>query len=270
MSRPFIFLSGEFRITMPLVFSQELWQHTMSSKTLELNSNGSFHRHNIEEQLLGCIYHASVSDENIRRQNFNFIIDNNIPCYPDPRKLLVIDDRHTCMSKVITAGLNTNTVIQGEYGIDINIPYPFVVKTGNDHCGEGKYLVKNENELPKWNGVATIEPFFEGVSCRVLWIGDDYFQLKFENEKSWIRNSSGAELSLYPEMPKEVVNHSKKVKELFGLDVCGIDYIVGKSDWWFLEYNYAPGVDVSETCTEVVNKFFVNKMKWVEKQAYGL
>lgn len=269
MSRPFIFLSGEFRITMPLVFRQEhdRWQHCMNARILESNSDGSFHRQNIDEYLLGCIYHAGVSDDTIRRQNFNFLIDNNIPCYPDPRKLLAIDDRHFCMRKVMDAWLNTNIVVQGEYDMCIPIEYPFVVKTGNEHQGQGKFLVKNESELPKWDGIATIEPFFDGISCRVLWIGDDYFTLRFDNDFSWVKNTNGAEVSLYPEMPLAVIEHSSKVKSLFGLDVCGIDYIVGKDGWWFLEFNYAPGVDVSDACTEAVNKFFGEKMKWVEEQS---
>jgi|SRR5271165_1864883 len=270
MNRPFIFLSGEFRITLPLVFTRELWQHSQTAKTFYLNDDKSFHRYNTDEHLLGCIYHAGVSDDTIRQQNFNFLIDNNIPCYPDPRKLLAIDNRHVCMEKVIRANLHTNVVIQCEYTKDIPLKYPFVVKTGNEHQGQGKILVRDENELPKWDDIATIEPFFDGVSCRVLWIGDDYFTLRFDNDASWIKNTSGAEVSLYHEMPQAVVDHSRKVKELFGLDVCGIDYIVGKDGWWFLEFNYAPGVDVSDTCTEVVNKFFGSKMKMIEEQVYGV
>jgi len=266
MNRPFIFLSGEFRITLPLVFKFDHWQHCQSARTLELNDDKSFRRKNYDEKLLGCIYHASVSDDTIRRQNFNFLIDNNIPCYPDPKILRCIDNRHFCMKVVIGAGLNTNDVIQCEYGTNISLSYPFVVKTGNEHQGQGKILVRNESELPKWDGVATIEPFFDGISCRVLWIGDDWFNLQFHNDRSWIKNSSGAEMSLYPEMPQAVVDHSRKVKEVFGLDVCGIDYIVGKDDWWFLEYNYAPGLDISDQATEVVNKFFGEKMKRVEEQ----
>jgi hypothetical protein len=242
----------------------------MNARILELNDNKSFHRKNNDEKLLGCIYHADVSDDTIRRQNFHFLIDNNIPCYPDPRKLLAIDNRHVCMEKVIRANLHTNVVVQSKYTKDIPIQYPFVVKTGNEHQGQGKFLVRNELELPRWDGIATIEPFFDGVSCRVLWIGDDWFNLRFDNETSWIKNSSGAEASLYPEMPQGVIDHSRKVKELFGLDVCGIDYIVGKDGWWFLEFNYAPGLDVSNQATEVVNKFFGSKMKWVEEQVYGI
>jgi glutathione synthase/RimK-type ligase-like ATP-grasp enzyme len=270
MSRPFILLSGEFRITLPLVFQHDNWIHSQSAKILYLNDDKSFHRHNIDEHLLGCIYHAGVSDDTIRRQNFNFLIDNNIPCYPDPKILLSIDDRHACMEKVIRVGLNTNVVIQCKYetfGTDIPLKYPFVVKTGNEHQGQGKFLVKNESELPKWDGIATIEPFFDGISCRVLWIDDDYFTLRFDNDFSWVKNTNGAEVSLYPEMPQAVIDHSRKVKSLFGLDVCGIDYIVGKDGWWFLEFNYAPGVDVSDACTEAVNKFFGEKMKWVEEQS---
>lgn len=266
MNRPFIFLSGEFRITLPLVFKHDNWQHSQSARTFELNVDKSFRRRNHDEHLLGCIYHAGVADDIIRRQNFSFLIDNNIPCYPDPRILFENDNRHLALKKVIDAGLISHNVIQSEYEVDIPMPYPFVVKVGNDHQGEGKFLVNNIKELPKWDGIASIEPFFDGISCRVLWIGDDWFQLRFDNNRSWIKNSSGAELSLYPEMPKEVIEHSSKVKQLFGLDVCGIDYIVGKDGWWFLEFNCFPGLDLSDRATEVVNSFFGNKMKWVEGQ----
>jgi hypothetical protein len=243
----------------------------MDSKVLELNDDlMSFRRKgNYNEKLLGVVYHASVEDEFLRRQNLQFFIDNDIPCFPDPKKLLAYDNRHTAMRLVLDARLATNQVIQGEYGTQIDLPYPFVVKTGNEHSGQGKFLVRNAEELPKWEGVATIEPFFVGTSCRVLWIEDNAFMLKFENEGSWIKNSSGAELSLFPEMPKEVVEHSRKVKELFELDVCGIDYIVNEQtgEWWFLEYNQFPGVDCDDTCTPVVEEYFTRKMAWVEKQS---
>lgn len=269
MNRPFLFLSGEFRITIPLVFARENWQHSMSSKILELNTDSSFRRKGHDERLLGVMYHANVENEFLRRQNLSFLADNGIPCFPDPKKLLGYDDRHLAMGMVIDAGLNTNRVIQGEYGVAIDLPYPFVVKAGNEHQGQGKFLVSREEELPKWEGVATIEPFFTGTSCRVLWIEDKPFRLKFENPNSWIRNSAGAELSLFPEMPNEVIEHSRKVKDLFGLDVCGIDYIVNEQSgtWWFLEYNQWPGLDVSNDATPVVNDYLTRKMAWVEERS---
>lgn len=35
MGRPFLFVAGEFAATMPLVFTRDHWQHTMSGRPLE-------------------------------------------------------------------------------------------------------------------------------------------------------------------------------------------------------------------------------------------
>lgn len=270
MIRPFLFMSGEFRVSMPIVFANEQWSHTMSSCQLELNEeNGTFHRKGINEQLKGVIYHASVTNPDIRRSNFNFLIDNDIPCWPDPRVLRDIDDRHAVMNRCINAGLVHHTVVQGLQGLDIPFSYPFVVKTGNEHQGEGKFLVRNADELPKWEGIATIEPYFEGISCRVLMVGDDHWCVRYDNEESWIKNSAGAELQLWPEMPRSIVHHAKRVRDLFGLEICGIDYVANVVDGYgnFLGYNQFPGVDIDDAVTPIISQFFREKMKKVEQIA---
>jgi hypothetical protein len=270
MIRSFIFFAGEFKITVPIVFSNENWQHSMHAKILELNPYGSFRRQKFSENLLGCIYYASVSNADIRRQNFNFLIENNIPCWPDPKLLLEYDDRHFCLKKCIDAGLVKHSVLQTEYSKYIEFATPFVLKIGNDHCGEGKFLINDISELQPYDGIATIEPFFEGISCRVLWVGERYYCLRFDNETSWIKNSVGAELDFYPTMPSVVIEHSKKVKELFDLEVCGIDYIVDeeKNDFHFLEYNYFPGISLPKDESEpYIDDFFKIKMLDIEEQS---
>jgi hypothetical protein len=268
MIRSFIFFAGEFRITLPIVFSNENWQHSMMAKTLELNPNGTFKRTKFSENLLGCIYYANVENETLRRQNFNFLIENNIPCWPNPKLLLEYDDRHLCLKKCIDAGLVKHSVLQTTYNKDIDFPTPFVLKTGNSHQGQNKFLINYIKELQPFEGIATIEPFFEGISCRVLWVGDVFYKLRFDNNENWIKNAVGAELDFYPTMPNAVIEHSKKVKDLFGLEICGIDYIVDekKDDFHFLEYNYFPGLGLPiEESDKYIDDFFKMKMLSIEE-----
>lgn len=268
MIRPFLFLAGEFRVTQPLVFQHEPWQHTMTARRLVMNEDGTYRRdNNFSDRLQGSIWHASVDNEEIRRANLQFFIDNDLPCWPNPKILLSLDDRHVVMNRCINAGLISHQVVQGPMGIDIPFDYPFVVKTGNEHRGEGKHLVRNAEELPKWDGTATIEPFFEGISCRVLFIGDKHYGIRFDNEDSWIKNSCGAELTLWPEIPQNIIDHAKRVRDLFGLEVCGIDYIAGKSSNHFLEYNQFPGLDIDDSIEPDVIQFFAAKMKEIERIA---
>lgn len=270
MIRSFIFFAGEFRITIPIVFSNDNWQHSMHAKILETNSDGSFKRQKFSENILGCVYYAHVDNEDIRKQNYNFLIDNNIPCWPNPKLLLDYDDRHICLKKCIDAGLVKHKVLQTEYRKDIDFPVPFVLKTGNDHRGIGKALINDISELQPYDGIATIEPFFTGISCRVLWVGERFYCLRFDNKENWIKNAAGAELDFYPTMPNAVIEHSKLVKDLFGLEVCGIDYIVNeeKNDFHFLEYNQFPGLSLPQDDNEkYIDDFFKMKLLDVEENS---
>lgn len=269
MDRPFLFLAGEYAASMPLVFSREHWQHTMSARPLEDRGGGAVGRDNVpSERLRGVLYFAGVDDERVRRANLSLLDLLAVPCWPDPSVLLRLDDRHRVMRACVASGLVDHDVQIVRPGEEIRIPRPFVLKTGNEHRGEGKHLIREGDGLPAWDGEATAEPFFEGVSARVLLIGERWFGLRYDNPTSWIKNSVGADVEAWDDIPNAAVAHAMRVRRRFGLEIAGIDYIIGADRAvHFLEYNQFPGLSATERIQEYARPFLATKLDYVEWMA---
>lgn len=281
--RPFLFLSGEFQTTMPLVFSREAWQHTMTARRLVDNGDGTIRRDNVPgEKLRGIIYYASVESDEIATANLTLLRDLGFPCWPKPGVLLELQNRHEVMRRCGDAGLTTGPVmvLRHEHRHHVQLPRPFVLKTGNLHRGQGKHLLGEGEEFPEWEGLATVEPFYDGVSCRVLCMSGELegdkravrmWGIRYDNPDTWIKNDAGAEVSMWDELPVEVYQHAHRVHMHFGLDVSGIDYVVGETPMGvrahFLEYNQFPGISVSETVEGEARLLFAREMTAVEKRA---
>lgn len=284
MNRPFLFLAAEFAVTQGLVFQREAWQHTMTGRRLVLEPDGRLHRDLIPgESLRGILYYASVDDEALRRSNLKLLADNGIPCWPDPAKLLALDDRHTVMRECMAAGLTTDDVhVLSEPAILMDlersgvIERPYVLKTGNLHQGHGKHLIGSDSQTPQWEGTATVEPFYEGTSCRVFCLSSDddgsglvlMWGIRYDNPTSWIKNSAGADLEVWEDMPPECFEHAARVHRHFGLDISGIDYVVEDDGTvHFLEYNQFPGLAPCDEIAEKAGEFLARRMTEVEQWA---
>ena len=155
----------------------------------------------------------------------------------------------------------------------------FVLKIGNTHCGEGKFLATKEtiSQVEPYEGVASVEPFFSGRSFRVLFLADREFVLHYTNENSWIKNSAGADVTGWPvenhhfSTNMRMVQHARAVKDHFGLEVCGIDYILDDDNVpHFLEYNCFPGVGATDEISAAAASLFSEKMKYVEELAKSI
>jgi glutathione synthase/RimK-type ligase-like ATP-grasp enzyme len=266
-------MAGEWSVTQPLVFKDEKWSHTTIAKTFEKNDDGTFRRWGIyNERLEGLILYASIHNEDVRRSITQFAIDNNVACWPDPRRLQEIDNRFVVLKECIEAGLVEHPVefVEWQNRHQVTLKRPFVMKVGNLHQGEGKFLMKPEkdDEIPEYAGIASVEPFFEGVSARALIIGDREFSLRFDNPTNWVKNSAGADVEEWKDAPTLMWEHARRVHQHFGLEVSGIDYIVEKDGTpRFLEFNHFPGVGATDEIAKVATAFFREKMNFVEKKA---
>lgn len=278
-ARPFLFLSGEFRITMPAVFLRDSWQHTMSSDKLILLDNKKIRRSKfVNEEIDGVIFYADLQDKELEISNLKLLLENNIPCWPSPDILLKMTDRHRVMELCVKNGFVDHEVVQTSGAVDYDVikatqicsslEYPFVIKTGFEHRGLGKYLIKNEDDLKefKYDGEITYEPFFKGSSVRILIIDQFNFGIKIDNKDSWIANSPGAETSIFDVDPKsDIAIHARNVANYFGLEFAGVDYIVGDDGkHHFLEINQFPGLDIDDSITPIVKNALSNKMDYVE------
>lgn len=275
--RPFLLLAGEYHATMPAVFANERWQHTMTARRLVDNGDGTIRRDNRPgERLRGLIYYASVDNDDVRRHNLRLISSMKLPCWPDPDWLLTLDDRHLVMNMCRKAGLTTDPVqIRRMSDEPFDLPRPFVLKTGNMHQGQGKHLIGHDDALPEWGGLATAEPFYEGVSCRVLCISEDdgsahaAWGIRYDNPDTWIKNAAGAEQSLWADAPGDLYGHAARVHAHFGLQISGIDYVVDAKTGTphFLEYNQFPGLGMNEAIEEAARAVFARRMADVERAA---
>lgn len=271
MERPYLFLAGEFRVSMPAVFRRENWQHTKSPKKLFINNNGTLRRGDFSENIKGVIYFNRTSDFELEKHNLSTIIESGIPCWPDPKILLGMSSRHETLLKC--KQYIDHFIFQGTYNYFYNhyfaigkypIDYPFVLKTGESHQGQDKHLIDSHEDFISFEGIATAEPFFRGESCRVLFIGNNVFGIKYFNDQSWIKNSAGADIEMF-QPPNDMIDHANKIKDIFGLEITGLDYILepdGK--FHFLEINQYPGLDVSDETNEIAQKLLNDKMEWVE------
>jgi glutathione synthase/RimK-type ligase-like ATP-grasp enzyme len=276
MNRPFLLMSGEFRVTQKIAFLRDHWSHTMSTRKLVVE-DGELHREGVNESLKGVVYYARTEDVAFEIHNLELLIDQKIPCWPDPRVLRRMTDRHSVMQACAKAALIGHPVMIGKHTDPqmqpSSLPMPFVLKLGQSHRGEDKHLITRAADMPtSWDGLATMEPFFEGRSCRILLVGDRAFGVWYDNENSWIKNSAGAETEMWPDPPAGLVRHARSVADLFGLEIAGVDYVISQGPLrrpHFLEINQFPGLDVSDEVVACVEKFLNAKMDEVEKAAHG-
>lgn len=241
MIRNKLFMSGEASVTITLVFSYMDWEH-LSTPTRLLDISGAVRRENRpNERIESVIHYCDVTDKSIEEQNLKAIISSGVKCWPNPHTMLRMIDRHTVISQIYKSGLINHKIIQEEFKNQINsLNKSVVIKTGTDHRGIGKFLVKPGEPYPAYEGLATIEPYFEGESVRVMVVGQSVFGFKVQNDTNWIKNAPGANIYEY-KLSNEIIEHAKKVNQLFHLDVYGVDYIVNNNgEFHFLEINQYP------------------------------
>lgn len=266
--RPFLFMSGEFRVSQHAVFLKDNWGHTMSARRLIRDVMG-IRRNGIVESIHGFVYYARADDVRVEHHNLDFIISEGAPCIPNPLTLRRMSDRHSVLAECVRAGLVDHPVVQGLTTDKPRLPFPFVLKTGQEHRGEGKHLCRSESDVPEWDGIATVEPFFDGVSTRVLLIGERAFGIEFSNPDSWVKNQVGADVAVWT-IPPVIEAHARSIRALFGLEIAGMDYVVNSDGFHFLEINQYPGVDFSDETATAARDVFNSWMDMVEKLASKL
>lgn len=271
MKTDYLFMAGEFKISMGLVFKTLNWSWTMSQSQLTYTDGRLFRVNQPREDIRGVIHYANCQDSELESGNLWSIMNGDIPCWPPPNALIEMLDRHRVMQRCIDHGLVTNNKVfvstVGEALAKAGDSENWVVKTGNEHRGLGKYLWEDDwsREL-EFTDLVTVEPFYEGESVRVLIIGDREFGIRMTNEDSWIKNAPGAEKHLWDTSKRPgIVNHARKVADHFGLDVAGVDYIVDKDDkYHFLEVNQYPGLAGFDDIGEYAKTFLRARMDEIE------
>jgi hypothetical protein len=266
MDARFLFFTGEPAATLPLLKQRPTWAPVLSAITLDVTAGRVHRRRNTSDDFRGVLYFADVRDKDIERHNLRLLADHEIPCWPDPAALLAVSDRHAALARCVAAGLVDHPVLQAHYTRDPLLPCPYVLKIGDEHRGEGKHLIRSAADIPRWDGIATMEPFFEGASVRVLLLGGRAFGVRIHNEGSWIKNAPGASLEAW-EPDDAIVLHARRAMQLFGLTIAGVDYVIDAGGYHFIELNPFPRVGLSKESAAVAQGMFREAMDAIEARA---
>jgi hypothetical protein len=162
------------------------------------------------------------------------------PCLPDARAMLDLRLKLPGLVRAVAhtrfpyprGFISANTVFRSEAQQEL------VAKWGNWHCGENK-----ERFTDSWQGseAAVIEPFIEGQAVRLMMIGNTYWQIRLEGS-DWLK-SLHAPNADFMEVDAELLEDTRHLKEVFGLQVIGNDYIIGHDGRkYLLEVNHIPNV----------------------------
>lgn len=263
MAQRFLFFTGEPAVTLPLLESRPAWTPVLSAVKFYA-TDGRLHRKNsAEDDYAGVLYFADVRDKDIERHNLRIFSESGRPCLPDAQRLLALSDRHAALAQCRAAGFLRHSIVQTQFTREPLLPFPYVLKVGDEHRGEGKYLIRRVEDIPQWEGMATAEPFFEGDSVRVLLVGDAVFGVMIHNEHHWIKNSTGARMEGW-EPPAAMVEHAQRAKSLFGLEIAGIDYVVGRDGFHFIELNPFPRVGLSQESASMARQILLRAMERIE------
>lgn len=280
MVRDYLFMSGESGLTLKLAFSRDRWMHTCSATRLVSTDDGFVRREIFpRESLKGVIYLADVDDKQLSFENLCLLnqVSTKTVTWPSPHALASCHDRFVVhdwliKNKHVQHPTWTGLWTHRRDSLKEVKNFPFVVKVGNIHRGQGKFLIKTLEEwdnFPAWTGTdVLVEPFFEGISVRALRVGKRIWGIKTDNSASWIKNSAGAEQSLI-RLDAEIRHHARTVSDIMCLDVAGVDYVVDKQGkFHFLELNQYPGLaHYGEKITKHVSEFLLKKMQEIENQS---
>jgi glutathione synthase/RimK-type ligase-like ATP-grasp enzyme len=266
MESRFLFFTGEPATTLPLLKQRPAWSPVLSALTFDVTAGRLHRRGSATDDFRGAVYFADVRDKDIERHNLRVLEDHAIPCWPDPAALLAASDRHAALGRCVAAGLIDHPVVQSHFTREALLPFPYVLKIGEEHRGEGKHLIRSASDIPRWEGLATMEPFFDGESVRVLLLGDRAFGVRIHNEGSWIKNSAGASFEAW-EPGEAITTHARRAMRLFGLEIAGMDYVVDAAGFHFIELNPFPRVGLSKESAAVAREIFRGVMATIEARS---
>jgi glutathione synthase/RimK-type ligase-like ATP-grasp enzyme len=266
MSPRFLFLTGEPAATLPLLKTRPDWAPVLSAIKFDVKDGRLHRRKSASDDFRGCVYFADVRDKDIERHNLGVLARSGVPCWPDPAALLALSDRHAAMARCVSAGLVQHPVVQAPWTKEPLLPFPYVLKVGDEHRGEGKHLIRSAADIVHWDGIATMEPFFDGESVRVLCLGDRAFGAKIHNDSTWIKNAPGASFEPWDPDPA-VAAHAQEAMRLFNLEIAGVDYVIDQAGPHFIELNPFPRVGLSKESADTARGIFARCMNSIEAAA---
>ncbi len=135
-----------------------------------------------------------------------------------------------------------------------------VAKWGNWHCGEDKARFTGDFEAQE---ATWFEPFFTGQAVRVVAIGQRHWQIRLGGE-GWLKSIHHADAD-FMALDPELLEDTLRLRAHFGLDLIGVDYIVGDDGHkHLLEVNHIPSV----TCFAEIRQAWLDQVtEWIDRPA---
>ena len=165
----------------------------------------------------------------------------NGPCLPNARAMLDCRLKFPCLIRALQVTrfgsplrgyAAPHTPFRTEAGEEQ------VAKWGNWHCGENKARFTGAWESEH---ACVIEEFLPGQAVRVVMIGEKHWQIKLEGA-DWLK-SIHAPNAAFMEADAELLEDTRNLKQAFGLEIIGNDYIVEENGAkHLLEVNHIPNV----------------------------
>ena len=159
------------------------------------------------------------------------------PTFPDVRATLPLDERAIALLLALRVDESESRRGFVPRGVEVNLEREQVLKWGNRHCGDDKARAVGPTGI---ENAAVVEPFVEGSSERILLVGDHVWHLRYEST-DWRKNVGATVTRIEPN--DELVARARRTAQRLGLDVAGVDYIVGAKGATLLEVNAYPGFD---------------------------
>ena len=171
-------------------------------------------------------------------------------CFPNPSAMMNCRLKLPCLARALQYSRYNSPRGMVSSETEVRVKESTVAKWGNWHCGENKAKFDSNwtSEEP-----AIIEPFFHGDAVRIVSIGEEHFQIRLEGV-DWLKSihdNRADFMDIDPQLLEDTLN----IKESFGLEIIGNDYIAGANgDHHLLEVNHIPNVTRFSTLTEVYTK----------------
>ncbi|MFT4307974.1 MAG: ATP-grasp domain-containing protein [Candidatus Woesearchaeota archaeon] len=142
--------------------------------------------------------------------------------------------------------------------------FPLILKLLRGFGGRGVMMIRTKDELkPILDTISVFDEFLSsqkyvpnaGEDLRTYVIGDEVIGIKRKGaENEWRANVSTGGTATFIEVPEALKETSRRIAQLIGLEIAGIDFIESEGDYVFIEANFTAGYLPTMFGTELLDK----------------
>jgi hypothetical protein len=163
------------------------------------------------------------------------------PCLPGARGMIDLRHRLPGLVRALSVtGFGKTPRGYADRGTTVVAESEQVAKWGNWHCGEDKARFSGP-----WTAdqPTLFEDYIEGEAVRIVLVGERAWQVRMAGD-GWLKSIHHRDADFMPIDP-ELLDDTRRLAGHFGLEVVGVDYIVGlDGSRHLLEVNHVPNVTV--------------------------